>query len=68
MARRLLGLVAASDQGAHAVAQGLAQAILQDPAVRLALQVLDGGPHAFRMAIELAGLVLGGREAAHKVG
>jgi hypothetical protein len=38
----------------------LAEAVLEDELVRLAREVLGGGPHAVRRAIELAALVLAG--------
>ena len=39
-------------------ALALADAVLADERVRLALEVREGGPHAVRRAIELAALVL----------
>lgn len=38
--------------------EALAEAVLNDELVQLALEVRAGGPHAVRRAIELAGAVL----------
>jgi hypothetical protein len=50
----------------HDAVRALASAYLDaDEGVRLALEALDGGPHAVRRAIELAALVLGRASHTH---
>ena len=41
----------------------LADAVLDDERVKLALEVREGGPHAVRRAIELAALILADAQA-----
>jgi hypothetical protein len=56
-ARALLAAVASGSSVPGYVPYRLVEAVLQQPAVLLALRALEGGAHAFDRAIELARLV-----------
>jgi len=56
-ARALLAAVASGSSVPGYVPYRLVEAVLQQPAVLLALRALDGGPHTLDRAIELARLV-----------
>lgn len=57
-ARSLLAQVAAGQTVSGALLAELAQEVLGQRAVALAQEILAGGPHRLRAAIELAALVL----------
>ena len=65
-ARALLAALAQGEQP-NALAIELADRVLEEEAVRLALEVRNGGPHVWRRAIELAGVVLAAERAAMAV-
>ncbi len=65
-ARALLAALAQGEQP-DALANELADRVLAEEAVRLALKVRNGGPHVWRRAIELAGVVLAAERAAMAV-
>lgn len=56
-AKRVIETLASGRTDRSAI-EGLADAVLNDERVRLALEVREGGPHAVRRAIELAALIL----------
>lgn len=61
-AKRVIETLASGDTHRDAI-EGLADAVLNDERVRLALEVREGGPHAVRRAIELAALILADAQA-----
>lgn len=64
-ARALLEAVEAGEAvGAHV--EALCAAVLEAPAVKLALAVREGGPFRVRRALDLAELVLTGEARAHE--
>jgi len=59
----------ASGHTERSTIEALADAVLNDERVLLALEVREGGPHAMRRAIELAALILAdASEARGKLG
>ncbi len=65
-ARALLAALAQGEQP-DALANELADCVLGEEAVRLAIEVRNGGPHVWRRAIELAGVVLAAERATMAV-
>ena len=66
-ARAVVALAASGQMVPGVLLQGLAKAVLKSAAVRLAEQILQGGPFALDRALELAELVLQGEEAGGAV-
>lgn len=66
MARQILELAGGGRAVPLDLVLGLAVAVADSPAVRLAGQVLAGGPHRLDRALELAALVLRSTAADQK--